>query len=115
MTENKRYNDQAYSKTYKKTYENSENSDQHAHLFNLIRVFTGRRVKFWVLCFPNSPQQRQIKLHICTVQPDQSLSEHTSHSKGFAGPWLKFYDVVKRNGPPNKDREQSSMILFVNE
>ena len=67
----------------------SEDSDQPGHLPSLIRVFTVRMKKPWVLSYPLSAQQR-LWSDWEDAQADLSLCWAHSHIVGFVTRRLKF-------------------------
>ena len=58
----KKTNEQAHDKTYKMACVPSKDSDQPGHPPSLIRVFTVRMKKAWVLSYPLSAQLGLIRL-----------------------------------------------------
>ena len=55
----------------------SEDSDQPGHPPSLIRVFTVRMKKAWVLSYPLSAQRRLIRLGGCPSWSESSLGAHS--------------------------------------
>ena len=54
----------------------SEDSDQLGHLPSLIRVFSVRMKKHWILSYPLSAQRRLIRLGGCPGWSESSLGAH---------------------------------------
>ena len=80
--ENKPHLEPPHDKTNKMTYVPSEDSNQPGHPPNLIRVFTVRMKKPWVLSYPLSAQRRLLSDWVDT-QADLSLCWVHSHFVGF--------------------------------
>ena len=66
----------------------SEDSDQPGHPPSLIKVFTVRMKKSWVLNYPLSAQQRLLSDSV-DAQADLSLRWAHSHFVGFVMSQLK--------------------------
>ena len=67
----------------------SEDSDQPGHPPSLIRVFTVRTKKAWVLSYPLSAQRR-LWSDWADAQADLSLRWAHSHIVGFVTSWLNL-------------------------
>ena len=73
----------------------SENSDQPGHLPSLIRVFTVRMKKAWLLSYPLNAQQR-LWSDRTDIQADLSLHWAHSHFVGFVIQFtLTWIDINK--------------------
>ena len=82
-------NEPPHDKTNKVACAPSEDSDQPGHPPSLIRVFTVRRKKAWVLSYPLSAQ-RSLWSDWADVQADLSLRWAHSHFVGFDTMRLKL-------------------------
>ena len=81
-------NEPPHDKTNKMACSPSEDSDQPGHPPSLIRVFTVRMKKVWVLSYPLSAQRR-LWSDWADAKADLSLQWAHSHFVGFVMRWLK--------------------------
>ena len=78
-----------HDKTNKMACAPRKHSDQPRHQPSLIRVFTVRMKKAWVLSYPLSAQRR-LWLDWTDAQADLSLCWANSHFVGFVMRWLNY-------------------------
>ena len=76
-----------HAKTYNKTCATSEDSDQPAHLYSLIRVFSDSMCILQPPGYPKRDKQEPLSYWV-DVQDDLSLAGHTGQIVGFVMHWL---------------------------